>query len=382
LKKETNMAEIPEGITTRVLKKEVEWDAIRDDWKALYALSPYSSIPLDFDWLRGWWRVFGTHYGTGGLRIVTAWRGPRLVGAIPLYVGRGMGGSLGTRHLRFISTGEEECEETCPDYLNLLCLPGEEAVCADAIWSEVGRMDWDHLEFLDLMEDSPLLRGVTLPHDARSLSRGSCPIADLTDGFEAYLKRLSLKSRQQARRVLREGEAGAHFEVANVNQAAGAFDDLVKLHQERWNLDCQPGVFRAPRFTEFHRNLIQEWLPSGRAILARLSIAGAPVAVLYGFVNGLKFDLYQLGVRREPASLVHSPGILANLLLMRALTERGVTAYDFLRGSASYKLRLATRENQLVGVHVWRPTLRTAIHRSGQLAQRVFGKGQRLMRRS
>jgi CelD/BcsL family acetyltransferase involved in cellulose biosynthesis len=181
---------------------------------------------------------------------------------------------------------------------------------------------------------------------------------------------------------LREGEAGAHFEVANVNQAAGAFDDLVKLHQERWNLDCQPGVFRAPRFTEFHRNLIQEWLPSGRAILARLSIAGAPVAVLYGFVNGLKFDLYQLGVRREPASLVHSPGILANLLLMRALTERGVTAYDFLRGSASYKLRLATRENQLVGVHVWRPTLRTAIHRSGQLAQRVFGKGQRLMRRS
>jgi CelD/BcsL family acetyltransferase involved in cellulose biosynthesis len=376
------MAEIPEGITTRVLKKEVEWDAIRDDWKALYALSPYSSIPLDFDWLRGWWRVFGALYGTGGLRVVTVWRGPRLVGAIPLYVGRGMGGSLGTRHLRFISTGEEEHEETCPDYLNLLCLPGEEAVCADAIWGEVGRMDWDHLEFLDLMEDSPLLRGVTLPRDARSFSRGSCPIADLTDGFEAYLKRLSLKSRQQARRVLREGEAGAHFEVADVNQSAGAFDDLVRLHQERWTLDSQPGVFAAPRFTEFHRNLIREWLPNGRAILARLSITGAPVAVLYGFVNGLKFDLYQLGVRREPASLVHSPGILANLLLMRALTERGVTAYDFLRGSASYKLRLATRENQLVGVQIWRPTLRTAIHRSGQLAQRVFGKGQQLMRRS
>ena len=376
------MLEIPEGITTRVIKKEVEWDAIQDDWKALYASSPYSSIPLDFDWLRGWWRIFGTLYGTGGLRIVAVWRGSRLIGAVPLYVGRGMGGSLGTRHLRFISTGEEEHEETCPDYLNLLCLPGEEAVCADAIWNEVGRMDWDHLEFLDLTENSPLLRGITLPHNARSFSRGSCPIADLTGGFEAYLKRLSLKSRQQARRVLREGEAGAHFEVADVNQAAGSFDDLVKLHQERWTLDCQPGVFAAPRFTEFHRNLIQEWLPSGRAILARLSVAGVPVAVLYGFVNGLKFDLYQLGVRREPASLVHSPGILANLLLMRALTERGVTAYDFLRGSASYKLRLATRENQLVGVQIWRPTLRAAIHRSGQLAERVFGKGQQLMRRS
>jgi CelD/BcsL family acetyltransferase involved in cellulose biosynthesis len=376
------MVEIPKDVTTRIICEEREWDAIRDDWNTLHAASPYSSAPLDFVWLRGWWRVYGTLYGKAGLRVVTVWRGSRLVGAIPLYVGRGMGGSFGTRHLRFISTGEEEHEETCPDYLNLLCLPGEEAVCANAIWGEVGRMDWDHLEFLDLMEDSPLLRGITLPHDARSFSRGSCPIADLTDGFEAYLKRLSLKSRQQARRVLREGEAGARFEVADVNQAAGAFDDLVRLHQERWTLDSQRGVFASPRFTEFHRNLIQEWLPSGRAILARLSIADVPVAVLYGFVNGLKFELYQLGVRREPASRVHSPGILANLLLMRALTERGMTAYDFLRGSASYKVRLATRESQLVGVGIWRPTLRAAIHRSGQLAVRVFGKGQQLMRRS
>jgi CelD/BcsL family acetyltransferase involved in cellulose biosynthesis len=382
LNKKTYMVEMPKDVTTRVIREEREWDAIRDDWNILYASSPYSSVPLDFVWLRGWWRVYGALYGKAGLRVVTIRRGSKLVGAIPLYVSRGLGNSLGARHLRFISTGEEEHEETCPDYMNLLCLPGEEDVCANAIWSEVGRMDWDHLEFLDLTEDSPLLRGITLPHDARSFSRGSCPIADLTDGFEAYLKRLSLKSRQQARRALREGErAGAQFELVDAVHAAGAFDDLVRLHQERWTLDGKPGVFAAARFTEFHRNLIQEWLPSGRAVLARLSLAGAPVAVLYGFVNGRKFDSYQLGARREPGSLVHSPGILASLLLMRTLTERGVNAYDFLRGSSSYKQQQATRENQLVGVQIWRPTLRAAIHRSGQLASRVFNKGQRLIRR-
>jgi CelD/BcsL family acetyltransferase involved in cellulose biosynthesis len=375
--------EMPKGLTTRVIREEREWDAIRNDWKVLYAASPYSSVPLDFDWLRAWWRVFGVLYGTGGLRIVTVRRGLRLVGAVPLYVGHGMGGSLGTRHLRFISTGEAVHEETCPDYLNLLCLPGEEAVCADAIWGEVGRMDWDHLEFLNLMEDSPLLLGITLRHDARSFSQGSCPIADLTDGFEAYLKRLSVKSRKRARSLVRVAErAAVQFEVSNAEQAAGAFDDLVRLHQERWTLESQSGVFAAPRFTEFHRGLIEEWLPSGRAILARLSIAGIPVAVLYGFVNGKKFDFYQSGVRREPESLVESPGILAHLLLMRALTERGVTAYDFLRGSSPYKVRLATRENRLVGVRIWRPTLRAAICRSVQLAGRVVGKGQQLMRRS
>jgi CelD/BcsL family acetyltransferase involved in cellulose biosynthesis len=113
-----------------------------------------------------------------------------------------------------------------------------------------------------------------------------------------------------------------------------------------------------------------------------MSLAGNPVAVLYGFVTGQKFDFYQSGVRREINGPLRSPGNLAHLLLMRALTERGVTAYDFLRGSSSYKLRLATRENQLVGIRIWRPTLRAASYRLIQLVGRVVGKGPRAMKRS
>jgi CelD/BcsL family acetyltransferase involved in cellulose biosynthesis len=244
-------------------------------------------------------------------------------------------------------------------------------------------MDWDHLELLDLMEDSPLLRGITLPHDARSFSRGCCPISDLAGGFEAYLGRLSSNTRQQTRRLLREGErAGAYFELASVEQAAGVFSHLVKLHQDRWTSDRKPGVFAAPRFIEFHRHLIEQWLPHGRVVLARLSLAGEPVAVLYGFVTGQKFDFYQSGVRRDTTGPLRSPGNLAHLLLMRALTERGVTAYDFLRGSSTYKERLATRENRLVGVRLWRPTPRAAVSRLVRLAGHIVVKSQQLMRRS
>jgi CelD/BcsL family acetyltransferase involved in cellulose biosynthesis len=377
------MLETPTDVTIRVIQDETEWDAIRDDWNALFALSPYSSTALDFAWLRGWWRVYGSLYGARGLRIVTVWRGSRMVGAIPLYRNRGPGGSLGGRHLRFISTGEAEHEETCPDYLNLLCLRGEEAVCVDSIWAEVGRMEWDRLEFLDLAEDSPLLRAQTIPNPVLPFSRGGCPVADLEGGFESYLARLSSNSRQQARRLLREGErAGAHLELIGVEQATSIFNLLVKLHQERWTSDGKPGAFAAPRFVEFHRNLVAEWLPSGRAVLARLSLGEDPVAVLYGFVTGQKFDFYQSGVRREIDGPLRSPGNLAHLLLMRALTERGVTAYDFLRGSSSYKLRLATRENQLAGVRIWRPTLRAASYRLIQLVGRVVGKRSRVMKRS
>ena len=95
-------------VTARLVREEAEWDALRPEWQALYAASPYTSTPLDFDWLRLWWRVFGPTYGTGGLQIVTAWRGTQLVGALPLYEGRNGASPLGVRQLRFLSTGEAE----------------------------------------------------------------------------------------------------------------------------------------------------------------------------------------------------------------------------------------------------------------------------------
>lgn len=146
------------------------------------------------------------------------------------------------------------------------------------------------------------------------------------------------------------------------------FDTLMALHQERWTAEGEPGVFAAQRFVEFHRTLVREWIPTGRALLAQLSVGGEPVAVLYGFVSGRKFDFYQSGVRRSGGGpALRSPGNLAHLLLMRALSERGLQEYDFLRGSSAYKERLATGGNELAGVRVHRRSLRA-------LGRRAMGR--------
>ena len=355
-------------VTARVIHQEEDWDEIRPEWETLYNASPYASPPLAFDWVRTWWRVYGLTYGRG-LQIVTAWRGSRLVGMLPLYQVRS--GSLGVRRLRFLSTGEAEYEETCPEYLNALCLHGEEEVCLGVVRACIERLAWDQLELINLPAGSPLLRSGALPGRARTFVRGSCPIADLTGGFEKYLGRLSANGRQQARRLLREGEkAGATFEIVAADQAMAAFDDLVRLHQARWTAGGKPGVFAAPRFTAFHRELVREWLPRERAMLARLSVGGERVAVLYGFIVGSRFEFYQSGVRYEITGRLRSPGNLAHLLLMQAVLERGVTAYDFLSGTSAYKDRLATCENRLFDVHIWRPTLRAAACRSIRLGVR------------
>lgn len=360
-------------LATRIIQNEAEWDAIRGPWDDLYACSATASTPLDYRWLRIWWRVYRPALRNASLRIVTIWRGPTLVGALPLYVDHGQG--FRVRRLRFLSTGEAEFEETCPDYLNLLSLPGEEAACARLMWSEIHRLTWDHLELINLAGSSPLLAPAAVRMDARRTT-ATCPVADLSGGFEAYLQRLSPSARQRARRLLRDATcAGVRFEIAPGHQCGAVFDELMRLHQARWRGKSKPGVFGADRFVEFHRRLVAEWVPSGRAVLARLSVDSDPVAVVYGFVLGSRFDFYQSGVDTEKSGPLQSAGNLCHLLLMKALGDRGVDAYDFLSGTAAYKKRLATGENHICSIEIWNSSIRAAAWRSARFVGRALKAG-------
>lgn len=362
-------------LTVRVIRTEGEWDALHSAWDDLYAACPDAAAPVDFAWMRTWWRFYGATYGPGGLRIVTAWRSDELVAVLPLYLSAGDQARAGGRCLRFISTGEAEHEEVCPEYLDLICRPVDAPVAAEAIWDEVNRLTWDCLEWLDLRASSPLLRARSLPPGAAAFSRGSCPIADLSSGFDDYVERLSSKGRKEVRRLLRDAETlGARLEVAGEDQADAAFEDLCRLHQARWEGRGEPGVFAAPRFAAFHRDLVRQWLPGGRAVLARLWLGEEPAAVLYGFVAGAKVDIYQSGVRMDAVGTMRSPGTLLHLLLMQALVTRGITAYDFLSGAAFYKDRLATREQALAGIRIWRTTPRALAARVWQFSVRRLGR--------
>lgn len=377
---------LPESAPSlRVIGDVAAWDAIRADWDALYQASPTASTPLDFTWLRHWWDVYGPVYGRGGLRIITLWRGARLVGVLPLYLDVGRGGRLGVRCLRFLSTGEAEFEEVCADYLDLLHLPDEEMACAKAAWRAIDAMAWDTLELLDLSEHSALLRWRSaFPRHARlqPVSRDACPIAFIGDGFEAYLARLSSKSRMRARQEMRKVErSGAVFELADAAEAERYFDELIRIHQERWMADGRPGCFAAPRFTEFHRRLVREWVASGRVILARLSHQANTFVVLYGFVTGRKFDLYQLGVMPDERAVIHSPGMAANLLLMAQLAGREMDRYDFLRGTSAFKKSLTTEQCGMVCLACRRPTMRAAFGEVRHLLLRAGRKVGQLVSR-
>ena len=91
---------------------------------------------------------------------------------------------------------------------------------------------------------------------------GICPVANLKNGFEEYLKQLSSNRRQQIRRLIREGDKlGVELQLATTETLDEFYEQLITLHQERWIADGKPGVFASEPFTRFHRRLLETGLP-------------------------------------------------------------------------------------------------------------------------
>jgi CelD/BcsL family acetyltransferase involved in cellulose biosynthesis len=364
---------------------------LRDDWASLFAASPTASAPLRFDWLWEWWRVYRPSFERAGARlaVIVVERGSELIGALPLFQSNTSRHFLVNRRLGFLSTGEAEFEETAPDYLDLLHRPGDERLCLDAISRLIFDeriVRWDILDLPNVSSRSPLTQW-PVPSSSKchtsTVDGGVCPVADLHGGFDSYLQRLSPKTRQHARQYLRAAaRLGVTFEIAASEEDVDLFfADLVNLHQDRWKRAGKPGCFASARFLQFHRAIASTWVPQGKAIIARLSSQGKPITALYGFLTGSKFDFYQSGVEaQKDAQPLSSPGTTALLLLMQHLAQRGITEFDFLRGSSSYKRILATDQSALQRIQIRRPSVRSSIVAASDLVVRASRKGPRILR--
>jgi CelD/BcsL family acetyltransferase involved in cellulose biosynthesis len=372
---------------TCVISDSSQLDGLENEWRALFNVAPNASPALRWEWVRGWWGVYGPAYGDGGrgLRIIVVRGGQELIGVLPLYV-KTPRWSWGSRELRFISTGEAEFEETCAEYLDVLHRPGAEAECVAAIGRCLNgelSFPWDQLELSAMPANSPLLE---LPKSVngragRSVAKGPavCYVSDLAGGFEAYMKRLSQGARGEARKLLREvTRAGMSFEIAaTADQAVRYFDELIELHRNRWESVGKAGCF-APRQCEFHRHLVATLAPAGKAVLSRLSLAGKTYAVTYGHLTGTNYSCYQRGVRMETHP-VRSPGTATLLLLMNHLAQRGIVCYDHLGGLNSFKARFATGERPLAAMRIAKPNTRYLVTRTWDLGRRASAGAARLL---
>jgi CelD/BcsL family acetyltransferase involved in cellulose biosynthesis len=257
-------------------------------------------------------------------------------------------------------------------------MPGEEKACVSALErAMISRQvsDWERLELAYMPGKSPMAGLLSQSSHERQWipeRQAPCCIADLSGGLEEYLGRLSANSRAQARRLLRAVEtAKLSFEVATEATVDEFYDQLVLLHQARWAQAGQPGCFASPRFSEFHRSLARQLVPTKGAVLARLTHEGRPLAVIQGYSTANKFDYYLAGTALDSeSSPIKSPGIAAHLRLKSYLFDRGVTRYDYLLGYARNKAQYTTDEHPISRLIIERKGLKRLAHQMSHIGMR------------
>lgn len=185
-------------------------------------------------------------------------------------------------------------------------------------------------------------------------------LAKVRDTEGGYLSLLSSSTRGQLRRARRK-VSPLEIEIArDERHAMDIYNELVRLHGQRWHQRGEQGAFADPWFDQFHRRLIAHRLPHGEIQLVRVRSGAATIGCLYNFVYRGRVLFYQSGLERFADPHI-KPGYLCHAAAIEHGAAAGLDVYDLLAGDARYKHSLATDETRLLWVHIQRHLTRFRI---------------------
>lgn len=318
-------------------------------WKRLFVRSANPTIFLSWEWCYCWWKLLQNSEKHSSLLLLSGWDNDVLVAILPLYV---LHSRTGGHQIHFLSSHPRLEYDLYPEHLGILTdlayaknVPGKITVALFNLFSSkmpsmmLHRMNRDYMEIETLQER---LSGTR--EDSEHTH-----IANLTDGFESYLARLTNSRRSRFRRLLRQADR-LNVELSipcEQHERKRLLRSIIALHQKDWQQRGQLGAFHSTKKKQFHQELLDLLSHNPAPILAGLYEQERLLYGIYGFQCDDRFEFYQSGFDRTPQTQVKTPGILAHLLLMQALNRRGVKFYDFLSGEQRYKQELSTQTREL-----------------------------------
>jgi CelD/BcsL family acetyltransferase involved in cellulose biosynthesis len=300
--------------------------ALAGGWDDLVRAMPRPSPFFLHAWLLEWWR----HYGRDAeLAVHVAYRGDRLVGALPLFTRR----QVGLRVTAFVGG-------TWALLGDLLLAPGEGPPTAAAL-VERAASDDDFASLFGLPGSSRL--AAALPPDRLHLiERLEAPVLDLSAGWEhVYAAKFPAKARSERRRRLRQLSELGPVEIAVARrreQLGPALEEAFRIHRLRWQGRRDASGFVTPTGLRFHR----------AAVLALADLDVPRLTVLRCGGRGIAFALsmqlsgatYGVSMAFDPAYAPFGAGMEAKLSSLEAAAAEGVTRVELLGADAPHKRRL------------------------------------------
>jgi CelD/BcsL family acetyltransferase involved in cellulose biosynthesis len=300
-------------------------------WDDLVRAMPRPSPFLLHSWLLEWWR----HYGLGADLVVhVAFRGDRLVGALPLCTRR----RFGLRVSEFVGG-------TWAILADALVASGEDARAVVAALAErIADSEHDFADLFGLPGSSRLV--AALPQGSlRLVQRLEAPVCDLGPSWEeAYTSRLSSKARSERRRRLRQLQqhGTVESEVARTREEiARAVEDAFVVHDQRWRGRRDASGFITETGKRFHRAALLALADQDVARGLTIRLDGRPIA--FSLYLQLAGRSYGMNMAFDPAYAAYGPGSEAKLQAIEASWSEGVRRIELLGTAAEHKRRFSDR---------------------------------------
>jgi CelD/BcsL family acetyltransferase involved in cellulose biosynthesis len=317
------------ALNFKTISSEAGFAELRGSWDALVRAMPRPSPFLLHGWLTEWWR----HYGEGcKLALETAFRGDRLVAALPLITYR--------RHGLTVSTFLGGRQSAPADVL----LARDEHPPIAAALIERAASAHDYADLFGLPFDCRMT-SVCDRSALRLFQRIEAPVLDLSQGWEAtYMAKTNARRRAHHRRRRRQLAELGKVEVGfarTLSELEPALEEAFRLHELRWRGRSDGSGFVTPTGMRFSRAALRALASIDAARIVTLVIDGRAIAFLWYIALERRMFLHRIGF--DPAFARCSPGLINTLNALELAGAEGVRRVEFLGGAERYKVELADR---------------------------------------
>jgi CelD/BcsL family acetyltransferase involved in cellulose biosynthesis len=343
---------------------------LRAEWQALYRAAQAAPF-LTWEWAATWHEWLNPN-GTPVLLCARA--AGQLIGLLALNEEPARVVGWPVQRLSFLGEGFGGA-----DYLDVLARPGREAEVTAAIFTCLTQqVSFDALELEGFDEQSHSLAWLAAqqPFQARSSELYVCPQVDLTTGWDSVLKNSRRADNFKRRlRQLRARDGFAFRSVTDPAEAPAAFERFLRLHEARWAEAGGSEMTGHARLQGFHRGLVARFAAAGLLRFDELWVEGACRASIYGLEHQGRYYFYNSGYDQTWRNA--SVGLVGLGLSLEAALARGNLAYDFLRGTESYKFDWAGATRTTMAVRLTTPRLRARAFSLWQQTSNTLRKGVR-----
>ena len=319
-----------QGVRIETVSSEAEFARLGGHWDELVRAMPRPSPFLLHGWLLEWWRHYG---GDRELAVHVAHRGDRLVGALPLSIGR----RRGLRVSEFVGG-------TWSALADLLVAPGEEVSAVSPLVEHAASSKHDFVNLFGLPGSSRLVEALP-PNSLRLVERLEAPVLDLSSGWDAvYAARMSSKQRgnRRRRRRLLEAMGTVETSVARTSEELEpALEDAFRIYALRWQGRPDVSGFVTATGKSFHRAALLRLTEQDVPRLVTIRLDGRAIA--FALSLQLSSRGYGLTTAFDPEFARFSPGWEAILHRLETAAGEGVTRFEFLGAAMPHKQRLTDR---------------------------------------